>query len=227
MLPQVPRQSLQFEEKAVLIGLLLFSFLLVFIVYALDPSITRGLTAETGLFELVSPPLWVGLAALCWFKLGGNNRWGWGTAALASIFAAREADLHKAFTADSIFKHAFYRSTEIPATQKFWGGLAAAISVVVLLWMLVACVRHICKTKAWRRAWGRLTLLSIVLMIFTKVCDRLENTIKVDYGILLSAHESAIFHMHEEGIEMLLPILFAVALLVWLKDGARRGATAI
>lgn len=227
MLPHVSRQPVQFEEKAVLIGLLLFSFLLLFIVYALDPAITRSLIAETGLFELVSPPLWITLAALCLFKLGANNRWGWGTAALAAIFAAREADLHKAFTADSIFKHAFYRSTEISATQKFWGGLAAAASVVVLLWMLVACVRHICKTKAWRRAWGRLTLLSIALMVFTKICDRLENTIKVDYGILLSAHESALFHMHEEGIEMLLPILFAVALLVWAKDRARLGATAV
>lgn len=226
MLAQVPRQSVQFEEKAVLIGLLLFSFLLLFIVYALDPSITRSLVAESGVFELLSPPLWVALAALCLFTLGSNNRWGWGTAALASIFAAREADWHKAFTADSIFKHAFYRSTEISATQKFWGGLAAAISVVVLLWMLLACIRHICRTRAWRRAWGRLTLLSILLMVFTKVCDRLENIIKVDYGILLTAHESAIFHMHEEGIEMLLPILFAVALLVWVKDRARQGATA-
>lgn len=221
------RQPIQLEEKAVLLGLCLFSFLLLFIVYALDPAITRSLIAETGLFERLSPPLWIGLAALCLFKLGLNSRWGWGTAALALIFAAREADWHKAFTADSIFKHAFYRSTEISATQKFWGGLAAAISVVVLLWMLIACVRHVFKTRAWRRAWGRLTLLSVVLVVFTKVCDRLENIIKVDYGILLSARESALFHMHEEGIEMLLPILFAVALLVWARDRARLGATAV
>lgn len=221
MFSQVPRQPIQFEEKAVLIGLLLFSLLLLVIVYALDPAVTHRLTAETGLFELMSPPLWVGLAVLCLIKLGGNNRWGPGTAFLALIFAAREADWHKAFTADSIFKHAFYRSTEISSVQKFWGGLAAAISVVVLLWMLLACVRHVFKTKAWRRAWGRLTLLSIALMVFTKVCDRLENIIKIDYGILMSARESAIFHMHEEGIEMLLPILFAVALLMWAKDRVR------
>lgn len=221
MFAKAPRQPIQFEEKVALTGLLLFSFLLFVVVYALDPVVTQRLTAETGLFELLSPPLWVGLAILCLVKLGGNNRWGLGSALLALIFAAREADWHKAFTADSIFKHAFYRSTEISPAQKFWGGLAAAISVLILLGMLIACVRYVLKTKAWRRAWGRLTLLSIALMVFAKVCDRLESTIKIDYGILMSARKSAIFHMHEEGIEMLLPILFAVALLMWKKDRAR------
>jgi hypothetical protein len=210
---QQPTQPIQPLEKVVVIALLLFAALLFFIIYALDPAITHSLTSETGIFEVLSPPLWIVLAVLC-FVVVGRSRYGIGTTLLALIFAAREWDLHKAFTADSIFKHAFYKM-DISLTQKIWGGLAAAICVAVLLWMTAACILYLWREKAWRQAWGRLTILSIGLIFFTKVCDRLEATLAVDYHIYMTVIQGEICNMFEEGYEMLLPIVFGIALLSW------------
>lgn len=210
-----PTQPIQPVEKIVVTALLLFSAMLFFIIYMMDIAVTHKLTSESGFFEVVSPPLWIALAVLCVVKLG-FRKWGLGTAALSLIFAAREADLHKAFTADSIFKHHFYKM-DIPFAQKFWGGLAAAICIGILLWMLVASVTYMVRTRAWRQAWGRLTILSILLVIFTKICDRLEATLNVDYNIQLTLVQGEICNMFEEGFEMLLPIVFAVALLCWCR----------
>lgn len=210
-----PYQPIQPIEKVVVITLLLFSAMLFFIIYTLDISITHKLTSESGFFEVVSPPLWIALAVLCIAKLG-FRKWGLGTAALSLIFAAREADLHKAFTADSIFKHNFYKM-DIPFAQKFWAGLVALICIGILLWTLISFVIYLYRTKGWRQAWGRLTILSIGFVIFTKICDRLESTLNVDYHIYLSEVQGEICNMHEEGFEMLLPIMFAIALLCWCR----------
>lgn len=211
-----PSQPIQPIEKIVVVALLLFSAMLFFIIYTIDVSVTHKLTSESGFFEVVSPPLWIALAVLCLYKLG-FHKWGLGTAALSLIFAAREADLHKAFTAQSIFKHHFYKMDGVPFAQKFWGGLVAVICIGIMLWMLVAFILYLYRTKGWRQAWGRLTILSIVLVIFTKICDRLEATLNVDYHIFLTEVQGEICNMHEEGFEMLLPFVFAISLLVWCR----------
>lgn len=207
-------EPIQPVEKRTLTALLLFSALLFVITFFLDPSVAKDLTHETGLFEKLSPPLWVALAALCLITLGYRSRYAIGTTLLALIFAAREMDLHKAFTADSIFKNAFYRMN-ISMTQKVFGGLAAAMCVAVLLWLLIATIRYFYAERAWRQAWGRLTIVAICLIFFTKIMDRIDAVLSVDYGYHLQHQTVMIFHMHEEGFEMLLPIVFALALLTW------------
>jgi hypothetical protein len=210
-----PTQPFQPIEKIVVAVLLLFSAMLFFIIYTLDISVTHKLTSEQGFFEVMSPPLWIALAVLCVIKLG-FRKWGISTALLSLIFAAREADLHKAFTADSIFKHNYYKM-DIPFAQKFWAGLVAIACIAFLIWILFRCCLYIYRTQAWRQAWGRLTLLTIALVIFTKICDRLESVLNVDYHIQISLVQGEICNMFEEGFEMLLPILFAVALLCWCR----------
>lgn len=211
-----PAQPFQPIEKIVVTVLVLFSIMLFAIIYMMDISVTHKLTSESGFFEVMSPPLWIALAVLCVVKLG-FRKWGLGTAALALIFAAREADLHKAFTAQSIFKHHFYKMEGVPFAQKFWGGLVAVICIGIMLWMLFSFLSYLYRTKGWRQAWGRLTILSIALVIFTKICDRLEATLNVDYHIFLSEVQGEICNMHEEGFEMLLPFMFAISLLVWCR----------
>lgn len=210
-----PAQPFQTIEKFVVAGLLLFSALLIFIIYAVDISVTHNLTSEQGFFEATSSPLWIALAVLCVIKLG-FRKWGISTALLSLIFAAREADLHKAFTADSIFKSNYYKM-DIPFSEKFWAGLVAISCILFLIWILFSGCRYIYRTKAWRQAWGRLTLLTIGLLFFTKICDRLESVLYVDYQIQISLVQGEICNMFEEGFEMLLPILFAVALLCWCR----------
>jgi hypothetical protein len=210
-----PAQPFQHIEKIVVAVLLLFSALLFFIIYALDISVTHSLTSEQGFFEVMSPPLWIALAVVCVIKLG-FRKWGISTALLSLIFAAREADLHKAFTADSIFKSNYYKM-DIPFSEKFWAGLVAIACIIFLIWVLFSGFRYMYRTRAWRQAWGRLTLLTIGLLFFTKVCDRLESVLYVDYQIQLSLVQGEICNMFEEGFEMLLPILFAVALLCWCR----------
>jgi hypothetical protein len=217
-----PYQPIQPIEKKVWTVLVLFALMLLFIIYMFDPAITHSLTSETGFFEVMSPPLWVALAALCLTQLGYRNRWGIGTMLLSLIFAAREMDLHKAFTADSIFKHAFYKM-DISLTQKVLGGLMAALCVAILLWMTVACILYLYRQKGWRQAWGRLTILSIGLIFITKVCDRLEATLAVDYHIYMSVVQGEICNMFEEGFEMLLPITFGIALVCWRRTATRIG----
>lgn len=207
-------QPMQPVEKWTVTALILFSAVLFGIVYLLNPAITKSLTHETGLFEILSPPFWGLLAVLCLVKIGYRTLYGIGTALLSLIFAAREMDWHKAFTADSIFKNAFYRMN-ISFTQKLLGGLAAAICVAVLLWLLVAFSYYMYREKLWRRAWGRLTVLAIGLIFFTKVLDRIDAVLSVDYGIHLSYLTVQLLHVHEEGFEMLLPVVFAIALITW------------
>tara|TARA_R110001599_G_scaffold171353_1_gene362190 strand:+ start:192009 stop:192680 length:672 start_codon:yes stop_codon:yes gene_type:complete len=211
----LPAQSFQTVEKAVLAGLLLFSAMLFFIIYTLDVSVSNNLTSEQGLFEVMSKFLWVVLAVLCVVKLG-FRKWGILTALLSLIFAAREADLHKAFTADSIFKTNYYKM-DIPFAEKFWGGLVGIACIIVLVWVLFSCCVYLYRTKAWRQAWGRLTILAIAMVFFTKVCDRLESVLYDDFQVQISQLQAVICNMFEEGFEMLLPILFAIALLCWCR----------
>lgn len=210
-----PAQPFQAIEKTVTAVLLLFSAMLFFIIYALDISVTHSLTSEQGFFEVMSPPLWIALAVVCIAKLG-MRKWGISTALLSLIFAAREADLHKAFTADSIFKTNYYKMN-IPFMEKFWAGLVAIFCIAFLIWILFSGCMYLYRTRAWRQAWGRLTILTIALVFFTKVCDRLESVLYVDYHIQISLVQGEICNMFEEGFEMLLPILFAVALLCWCR----------
>lgn len=206
-------QPFQRIEKIVVAALLLFSAMLFFIIYALDNAITHNLTSEQGFFEVMSVVLWVALAVLCVVKLG-FRKWGLSTALLSLIFAVREADLHKAFTADSIFKSNYYKM-DIPFAEKFWAGLVAVFCIAFLISVLFSGCMYLYKSKAWQQAWGRLTLLSIALVFFTKICDRLESVLYVDYGIQISVVQGEICNMFEEGFEMLLPTLFATALLCW------------
>lgn len=210
-------QPIQPVEKLTFAVLVLFSAMLYLTTFFFDRSIAVSLTEEGGVFESVSPILWVALAALCAMLLGFRSRYGFGTTFLCLIFAAREMDLHKAFTADSIFKNSFYRM-DVSILDKAMGGTVAIMCVSTLLWLLIAVIYYIYIESAWRRGWGRLTIIAVCFILFTKVMDRIGAILSVDYDYHLNQQTAMVFHMHEEGFEMLLPILFAIALITWRRD---------
>src|SRR5690606_18034330 len=87
--------------------LVAYGMLLILLALQLTPERFEWLFAEWGPVELLSCSFWLLLAAAC-FTLPGLPRRPWQQGIVAVVAAAREADLHKAFTEMSVLKTSYY-----------------------------------------------------------------------------------------------------------------------
>ncbi len=170
------------------------------------------LFSEQGPFEILSIGFWLLLAALC-FSLPGLPRRPWGSGIVAMVAAAREADLHKAFTTDSLFKTHYYLKSAAPLLEKLVAGVVALLALAAVVYVLVAGARYIRRTEAWRHDWGKTVLYGIVLLVASKLLDRMEAVTADWFGLHFPLMLHRFVAAFEEGVECLLPVLFIAALL--------------
>lgn len=170
------------------------------------------LYSEAGPFELLSLGFWLLLAALC-FSLPGLPRRPWQQGIVAMVAAAREADLHKAFTEGSVLKFTYYFDSSTPLLERLLVALVTFPLVALVLYVLVGGARFIHRSNALRFEWGQTVLLAMILLVASKMLDRsgavLADWFGLGFPLLLQRFVAAF----EEGTEMLLPILFMAALL--------------
>ncbi|TVQ97331.1 MAG: hypothetical protein EA399_13765 [Desulfovibrionales bacterium] len=197
----------------VVIGLCYIIFLLL-LNAALEPDTAAHVFSESGPFEVLSFILWYLLAVTLVLVVRPLNRFVVFMAFLSFIAGCRELDMHNRFTQESISRISFYLNPDI-----FWlERLSATALVLALAGIATYCLYHFGK---WLydhpdilHPLGQITLLGIVMVPVTKILDRLPAYLSGFFGIAVSSEAADVMNALEEGLEMLLPILFLQALLM-------------
>lgn len=167
---------------------------------------------EHGLIESLTVALWL-VAAAIFAKaapVGGGGAVAWLAAPVCVAAALREADLHLTLTGFSILKIRFYSSDAFGAQEKLLA-LAVVLPIVLALAALLALlVQRLRRSGAGGPAM-RLLLATLALLVLSKLADRSPTILLQWYGIDLSSFVARLMTAFEEGIELLLPVLFVAS----------------
>lgn len=198
------------SSKNMLILTAVYVAFLLAIPIALSPEKTKWMLSETGPIEILSIFAWLVLAAQFAFS-AFRPTVKWPMALLFAGFAAREADLHKAFTAEGMMKINYYTRSSAPLGEKLISGMIALVFVGVLLYSAFLFIRFLFARSAWRSQAGRWLIFAGFLFAVCKVLDRLPNILLEKHGIALPPLLDLYFASLEEGMELWVPIV-----LIWL-----------
>lgn len=199
----------RFELVALLL-LVLSSLVLATIAWQDDTALIRWLTSEAGPIEWVSARLWFVLAAILLLR-GRPGAVAVALAGLSLMFGLRELDLHKIVADTSFLKRGFYRDPAIAPGDKWLGGVLAFGMVAIVLWGLVAGVRAYVRQRLHGTGWGRVLLVAAVLLVVSKVLDRIPAVLAEDYGITIETHLKSLDYLLEEWLECYVPLVFVAA----------------
>src|SRR5690606_28176349 len=120
-----------------LILVVVYAALMIVLALNLSQDVFVPLFAEGGPFESLTIGFWLLLAALC-FTLPGLPRRPWDSGIVALLAAAREADLHKAFTDMSVLKTSYYLKSAAPPFEKLIAALVTLPALALVIYVLVA-----------------------------------------------------------------------------------------
>lgn len=191
----------------------------------LPPERADALFSETGWFEDLSAVFWLVLAAVLLFARPIRLSRRIGMAVIAAALAAREEGWHKKFTTDSLFKSDYYQMTGVPMAEKLIAGAVAVGLTITLIWLLVLGGREIVGRGGWRRPWGWLALFAVAISPILKAVDRGPSILRVQFDITLPENIDMVMLSLEEGMESALPVLFLLALGLYLMDRRSGGTT--
>jgi len=195
-------------------ALLAFIVILMIMPLAMSADSLNFTFSEDGPFEIISPFVWVFAALLVLYRMKPMTPSAWAFFIGFLIFAAREADLHKKFTADGMLKINYYKHAVAPLTEKLIAGAVALTLVIGLLCMGYVILRFLFLKNGWRTRAGFFLIVSVALMVLTKIVDRAPNVLEVDYGIMVEPLLRRIALAYEEGLETITPLVFAWS--VWI-----------
>lgn len=185
-----------------------YCLVLVALWLALSPAAVRHAFSEDGIFERISVVGWIIAAIVVATRTAMPCRRGAAFVLLYLVFAAREADLHKAFTADSIFKSAYYRRGTAPFEEKLMAAIIALALLALLAYVMYASVRFLVLESGWRTRSGVWLASGLGLLCFTKVIDRAPAVLHDEFGLMLPASIGLLVSVVEEGLESFLPVIF-------------------
>ena len=173
----------------------------------LDPLII-----ENGPFEMTSVGLHlvVGLSALFLWRKGYAIA---GLLSLASLLmAAREVDLHKAFTTYGLFKTRLYVDASVPLIEKLLAGAAVLILLGLIVYMAWKARKDV--GLLWRERRGAFFgLISLpVYLIVLKEVDGLPRMLR-KAGMALSERGTLVSRSIEEVGETFIPALVLIVLM--------------
>jgi len=173
----------------------------------------RNIFSEEGPFERLSVVFWVGLAAIAVVVRRPLTLGAVCGAYISLCCAARELDWHKNFTDYSVLKPAFYFKAAQPLGVRAIAAVIVsglALSGAVLALRLLSRLRR--EGRPWR-AWARVSVIGLALLLGTKVLDRSTGMVQDLLGHDFSDSVRDIIVSLEEGVEMALPVIFMVAVL--------------
>ncbi len=196
-------------------ALLLFIAAMVAFGVGLDEETRTAIFAESGPFETASEWFWFLLAGLCFWHLDAGARYRLALGTAAALAAMREAEWHKQFTTDSLFKTNYYEAADISLAEKIPAGIVAVAAIVLVGYLGVRAVRLLLGRHQWREPWGFVTLLGAGILPVIKVVDRLPNLLIEKADTALPGSVVAVMSTLEEGVEMVLPLIFVAAVLMY------------
>ncbi|MGM0516033.1 MAG: hypothetical protein ACQER6_00370, partial [Pseudomonadota bacterium] len=185
---------------------------------SLSPERAEAMFSEKGWFENLSPVFWLLLGAVLLFArpIGLAKRIG--MAVITAALAAREEGWHKKLTTDSLFKSDYYQMADVPLGERLVAGAVVLALTGLLIWLLVAGGRELFARGGWRRPWGWVALFAVLISPILKAVDRGPSILRIRFDIMLPSDIDMVMLSLEEGMEMALPLLFLLALFLYLAD---------
>ena len=202
------------------IAIALYILLLALLPLLLPHSVFLFAFSEQGPFEQLSILAWIFAALVIVVRIRPLGPRAWAFALLCLIFAAREADWHKAFTADSILKTNYYKHAIAPFGEKLMAGSVAIAAMALLAYVGFVVARFLLRDGGWRSRAGIWLIIGTTLVVLGKVLDRAPAVLATDYGIVLSPIVDLYAAAFEEGLEMIHPLILAWS--VWISQVERR-----
>lgn len=192
------------------LGAVGFTLLFALLGLALPTRMVRELSAESGPLELASALGWtvLALAIPVFFQW---SRYSVAGAALAAGAAAREADWHKRFTEDSVLKPTFYLRAEYPIQEQIIGGAIVALLIISLAMLTGRFFRHASRDPRFMPPWAAAGFAALAITGASKLLDRLPDILDKSIGVEMAESQLRMMRILEEGLELGLPALFAVA----------------
>lgn len=204
-------------DRIVVVVFVLYVALLAVLPLVMSPQDLAFTFSEEGVFERASIVGWIAVAAVVMLRIRPLDVRASAFTALFLVFAAREADWHKAFTADSIFKNAYYRRTPAPFEEKLIAGIVA---LALFVYVIYVSVRFLVLERGWRSRAGGWLAFALFLLFAFKAVDRAPAILEVDYGIVLPEIVKLYASAFEEGVESFLPVIFGWS--AWISQDERR-----
>lgn len=125
--------------------------------------------------------------------------------------AARELDLHKAFTGTSVLKLSFY-AHPAPLHQKL-GAAAIVLALAAVAGLLLRrFAAPLWRDLRQRRAVAITVASFFTMLVLTKLADRSFAVLAEDYGITMIPWLATVLHAFEEIGECSLPLIAGVGL---------------
>lgn len=202
------------------LAIVVYIMLLAVLPLVLPEADLRWTFSEEGPFEQAAIVAWLAAAVVTLVRIRPLGVRAWSFAILCVLFAAREADWHKAFTADSILKTNYYKHAVAPLSEKIVGGMVAVAAIAIILYVGFVFARFLLREGGWRSRAGLWLILATVLVVAGKVLDRAPAVLFENYGIALSplvGHYSAAF---EEGMEAIHALILSWS--VWISQTEKR-----
>jgi hypothetical protein len=203
-----------------MLAILVYMLVLAVFPLALPLPAFRWTFSEVGPFEQLAIAAWLFAALVVVVRIRPLGARAWAFATLCILFAAREADWHKAFTADSLLKSNYYKHAVAPMAEKLLAGAVAVAAIALLLYVAFVIARFLLQQGGWRSRSGLWLILATVLVGLGKVLDRAPAVLSEDYGIVLSPLVGLYAAAFEEGMELIHPLILSWS--VWISQMERR-----
>ncbi len=176
-------------------------------------EVIEFMSSEAGPYEKLSNVLWLILLILCIQTRKMEFRIKCLTIYGSAFGLIREMDLHKKIFEMSFLKSNFYMSSEVAISHKLLGGALLFWLVFTVLY-LANRFYHSYKSMASPKPLSHAyILIASICLVGSKFLDRINNQLIHLFDYHLSSHTAAIIVMIEESAEMLVPLLFIIALI--------------
>ncbi|MES2536823.1 MAG: hypothetical protein V4632_13215 [Pseudomonadota bacterium] len=182
----------------------------------LSEPVFRYTFSEEGPYEQLSIAGWVLAALLILVRIRPLGLKAWTFASIFVMFAAREADLHKAFTVGSIFKSRYYLDAAAPIRDKLVSGIVAAGMIALVVYAGFVIMRFLFRQGGLQSRTGFWLMLGTASFVLCKVVDRAPAILAEGYGITLPPLAMRYASAFEEGMELLNPLLFMWS--IWISQ---------
>lgn len=200
-------------DKVVALMIILYMLLIAAIPTLLPVPDVKALFSEEGPFEMLSVATWLIAAVVVVTSFRHAKPGSFLFGLLFVLFAAREADWHKKFTADSLLKSNYYRHTDAPMMEKVLAAIVALAFIALVLYVGFVIARFLLMRGGWRSRGGVWLVVGTALVVFGKLLDRAPAELALA-GHALDATVGLYAGAFEEGLEMIHPLILAWSL--WL-----------
>lgn len=219
---EIRSDSLKFTvvDVRIAVGIIVYMLVLAIFPLGLSEPDFRWTFSEVGPFERLAIAAWMFTGLLVIFRIRPLGKKAWALALLCMVFAGREADLHKAFTAGSLLKINYYKHTVAPIAEKILAGAVAIAAIGLVVYVGLVIARFLFRQGGWRSRSGIWLILATTLVVLGKALDRAPAVLFEEYGITLSPIIDLYAAAFEEGMEMIHPLILAWS--VWISQTERR-----